>query len=218
MSEAAPELLTVAEAADALGVSVRTLRRLLSEASFAGRTQAIERRTAKGPRMTAMLPPELLADLRAHFHRGKREQTEAGYRGKAQAESEAHSEASGGTPPYAPSNEAQAGAMPAVAYLGSYQRVIAALETQNAELRADKERLYAALQLAQENLTREQSLRLLSIERAELPTSVDTPPESVKNPRDGGVKGEHLTSKAAPKSEATPKRGWWERLWGKKDK
>lgn len=217
MTDTPAEWPTVAQAAEALGVSVRTLRRLLSEAPFAGRTQAIERHTAKGHRITAMLPPELLADLKAHLHREKQGQAEAGYRGKAEADTEAHSEASRGTPPNPPPNEkvserasesektseADGAGLPALAY----QRVIAALETQNVELRADKERLYAALQLAQENLQREQALRLIGVQRAELTTTgsgAATDAES-KDTVTGG--------KGAEKSAEGQKKGWWSRLW-----
>lgn len=213
--------LTVAEAAASLGVSVRTLRRLLSEARFSGRTEAIERHTAKGPRITAMLPPDLLTDLRAHLHRGVQGQAKAGNGGEAQAASEA----SEGTLPNAPPDGAEAATLPALAY----QRVIAALEAQNADLRADKERLYEALQLAQENLKREQSLRLIGVERAELSgaasaqgeapgspeTDADTSVGAETSGAGAGKTAEGQTTPIGVKTAGKAKQpGWWARLWG----
>lgn len=59
--------LTVSEAARILGVSERTLRRLLSLAAFDEQTVAIERQTQKGRRRTETLPPVLVDALRAHI-------------------------------------------------------------------------------------------------------------------------------------------------------
>lgn len=63
----APELLTVAEAAAFLGVSERTLRRLLALPANAARTRRETRRTATGARTITLLPAELIAELAACF-------------------------------------------------------------------------------------------------------------------------------------------------------
>lgn len=61
------------------------------------------------------------------------------------------------TPPEEAEGTGSLGTVPAVLY----QHRIADLEAQNAELRADKERLYGLLETAQANLAREQALRSL---------------------------------------------------------
>ena len=61
------------------------------------------------------------------------------------------------TPPEEAEGTSAGGTLPAVLY----QHRIADLEAQNAELRADKERLYGLLETAQANLAREQALRSL---------------------------------------------------------
>lgn len=179
------EWLTVAEASQALGVSIRTVRRLLSEAEYGGRTQAVQRQTSKGTRLTTVLPPELVAQMRSRVHLGNPPKAEAASGSNAEAgngvDSEAHSGANGGALPNVPANDTEAtpGILPAVAY----QRVIAEQSARIEDLKtrldqADRREgeLLGALKQAQENLQREQSLRLLMAPMAEtLPeTPVDT--------------------------------------------
>ena len=57
------EGLTVAEASGRLGVSERTLRRLLSRPDLANRTTTTTRRTATGTRKATLIPPALLPEL-----------------------------------------------------------------------------------------------------------------------------------------------------------
>ena len=70
---------------------------------------------------------------------------------------------------------ASLGTVPAVLY----QHRIADLEARNAELRADKERLYGLLETAQANLAREQALRSLPPpEQAQIAPTVAEPVEA----------------------------------------
>jgi len=184
---------TIAEAAGDLGVSERTLRRLLSLARFTGRTVAEDRQTARGRRRTTLLPPALLADLRAYLEAekgesGAEEAREAAAPGRdSVADSPADSPADTvATVADSPANAGRvqvlpvnAGELPAAAY----REIIARLERENARLWEALRQEQEAARLAQENLTREQTLRAL-------------PPPQPEPAQE-------------PQQEAAPQRSWW---------
>lgn len=65
------ELLTVAEAAARVGLSERTLARILESDSFAGRTVTAPRDADDGAGPAALVPPPLMAELRASYEMGR---------------------------------------------------------------------------------------------------------------------------------------------------
>ncbi|MBV8875695.1 MAG: hypothetical protein JO014_23560 [Metakosakonia sp.] len=92
----ADELLTVAQACARLGVSERTLRRVLREPEQQAKLQATNRQVGGRNRQVAMIGPELLAVLQRRFLDGKQRAEPAGVAGGSQqAEQEA---ATGMTP------------------------------------------------------------------------------------------------------------------------
>ena len=211
----ADEMLTVAEAAARLGVSVRTVRRLLSVAEYRGRTRAVERHTAKGVRVTTMLPPDLLADLRAKLQLINGRQARAGNEGDTEAEPGAFTEASEGAPPNdaTESNDAaepvEDGSLTAPAYRAIIQAQAQTIEA----MRSEVVYLRGALTLAQQNLTREQTLRALPAPTLEAPAEAPGGTEA-----DGAeaVGAEAVGAEAGPAGEK-PAAGWWARLLGRKD-
>lgn len=66
------ELLTVAQACEALGVSERTLRRVLREPEQQAKLQASSRQVGGRIRQVSMIGPDLLAVLRGRFLDGSR--------------------------------------------------------------------------------------------------------------------------------------------------
>ena len=56
-------LLTVAQACKVLGISERTLRRILREPEMAARIQAKDRQTRTGLRRSSLLTPELVSEI-----------------------------------------------------------------------------------------------------------------------------------------------------------
>jgi len=205
MNTPGDELLTVAQAAARLGVSVRTVRRLLSVAEYGGRTQAVERHTSKGIRVTTMLPPDLLAEMRARLHLTDGGQVEAGSGGSSEAHREAEPEANGSAPPNDATESTDAGNLPAPAYRALIQAQAQTIEAMRSEVAYLRE----ALTLAQQNLTREQTLRALPPPTAEAPP--EAPPEAHSDGQAGvGDDGAGTeTPKQAP--------GWWARFLGAKD-
>jgi len=88
--EHAPEhLLTIPEAAARIGVSERTLYRLLKSENFAARTLTEHRQTVTGRRLTMLLPPDLMEEIGRRqplpfsqsLSQGKAEGAEEGGRG-----------------------------------------------------------------------------------------------------------------------------------------
>jgi hypothetical protein len=65
------EWITIAEAARQIGVTERSLRRLLARPDYAARTRRENRRTPSGQRQSTLLPAALLPDLNAHYERQK---------------------------------------------------------------------------------------------------------------------------------------------------
>ena len=134
------ELLTVAEAARRMKIDPKQVRR------YAGKLRTQDR-TPIGQvplrvRLTALIA---LRDTPVCEDRSRKDKDRT----------------QGGTGQDTPTEEdagtAALGTVPAVLY----QHRIADLEARNAELRADKERLYGLLETAQANLAREQALRSL---------------------------------------------------------
>jgi hypothetical protein len=214
--------LTVTEAAQALGVSIRTVRRLLSRAEYGSRTEAVERHTSKGARITTLLPPDLVADLSACIHLSKGEQDQKQSGGDPEAHtgaiSEADTRAYEGVPPNAAteSNAAtgsqgensEAGILPAAAY-----RALIQSQTQTMDaLRSEVEYLRGALTLAQQNLTREQALRSLPAPMPD-PVTQNAPDSSPGDTQDSAKEKDSMEATA----EATEDKrgGFWARLWGR---
>lgn len=71
------ELLTVAEACKVLGVSERTLRRVLKQPGIQARLQAENRQGRGKYRYVLSIPPDVLADLRVLFLDGKQASQQA---------------------------------------------------------------------------------------------------------------------------------------------
>lgn len=155
-------LLTIAEAAAKLGISERSLYRLLKSDNYAARTVTERRQTVTGKRLSTFLPAALFAEIAAaEIEKPTAANADNVDRGTA-AEHRQNADRTPASP--APVNvhaEAE-GTMPAVVY----QTRIAALEEQLLDLKADKERLYNLLEQSQANLAREQSLRLLAAPQA----------------------------------------------------
>ena len=214
------DLLTVAEAAISLGVSVRTVRRLLSVAGYGGRTQAVERHTAKGVRVTTMLPPDLLADLRAKLHLINGRKAGAGNEGDTEAGPGAFTKASEGAPPNdaTESNDAtgpaEDGSLTAPAYRAMIQAQAQTIEA----MRSEVVYLRGALTLAQQNLTREQTLRALPAPTLEAHPKAPGGTETGAMAQ-GGAEAIGTAKSPAEESpaEEKPAAGWWTRLWGGKD-
>ena len=215
----------MAEAARALRVSERTLRRALSAALFAGRTLAEDRQTPKGCRRTTLLPPDLLSDLREHL-RARETLTGSGGDSAAQAPetaagSPAGSEANAGTPP----NEPRDGELPAVAYqaiIGRQEREIAYLKQLLGEANAREQDANERQRLTLEALGREQTLRALAAPAPDVSAQAqDSPPDAPQGPQENDS-GE-VAAEAGPGenvvagdnvSEQSRRRSWWP--WGRK--
>lgn len=200
------ERLTVAEAAGKLGVSVRTIRRLLSVAKYGGRTQAVERHTSKGIRVTTMVPPDLLTDLRANLHLVNGEQAGEGNEGNTKAEPRAFSEASGGAPPNDATEPAEDGSLPAPAYRAVIQAQAQTIEAMRSEVAYLRE----ALTLAQQNLTREQTLRALPAPTLEAPQPAPEAPQVGAMPQD---QAQAVDRQAPERPQEAGMGNWWARLW-----
>ncbi len=218
MNKPDDELLTVAEASARLGVSVRTVRRLLSMAEYGGRTQAVERHTSKGVRVTTMLPPDLLADLHAKMLLTNGEQARADREGNPEAHTGALSGASGSTPPNDATEKVDDGNLPAPAYRALIQAQAQTIEV----MRAEVTYLRDALTLSQQNLAREQALRSLPAPTAaEMPVTETQAQEMPQAPpaAPGGAQtgaGVQDQAQAAERTEEAGTLGpgnWWARLW-----
>jgi hypothetical protein len=144
------ELLTVAQAAELLGVSERRLRRALALEENAARTVAGTRRTVTGTRRVTVLPPALVADLRACFERETALPTPETERG-----------ANGDT------NAAERGAPSTALVLTAgqiadlYERTLQAKDAEIATLKQALEAEREARRDAAQALAREQTLRAL---------------------------------------------------------
>lgn len=73
----ADRLLTVAEACQVLGVSERTLRRVLKGPGIEARLQAEYRQGRGKYRQVLLIPPDVIADLRSLFLDGKHSSAQA---------------------------------------------------------------------------------------------------------------------------------------------
>jgi hypothetical protein len=148
------ELLTVAQAAELLGVSERRLRRALALEENAARTVAGTRRTVTGTRRVTVLPPALVADLRAYFERETVPPTPEAERG-----------ANGGR--NSNTNTAERGASSTAMVLTAgqiadlYERTLQAKDAEIATLKQALEAEREARRDAAQALAREQTLRAL---------------------------------------------------------
>lgn len=211
-----PEWLTVAEAAKRLGLAERTLYRLLKADNYAARTLSEHRQTLTGRRLTTLLPPDLLADLKAA--QGHREATgnvnQAGANNVADNAAKTPSNADNNAAKNADnaagtvSEEPPPGTLPTVLY----QKIIADKD-------AEIEYLRGALRLAQENLSREQTLRAL-------PSPMNALAPNVPAPSFGGTTANDVPQNDVGEAQASaggagrgmePERAakgsWWARLW-----
>ena len=141
------DLLTVAEAARRMKIDPKQVRR------YAGKLRTQDR-TPTGHVPLRVRLSALIALRDAPIHDGgsqKDKDRTPGRTGQDTHRKEAEGAPTGETV------QAVLGMVPAALY----QHRIADLEAQNAELKADKERLYGLLETAQANLAREQALRSL---------------------------------------------------------
>lgn len=205
------EWLTVAEAARRLGIAPRQVRRYADKLGTGDRdTGGTSSGQGQGP-----------SPLRVRFSAVAALRADGGTKGQSRDTDRDKDRDTQGQSPGTPEDTAPEATMPAMAF----QRVIAEQAARIDSLERDKERLYNALQLAQENLKREQSLRLIGVERAELPAEASAqgqapqaePPGSPET--EGGQAKDTETGATGPeKGPEGPKAGWWARLWGKGDK
>ncbi len=77
MSDDGQELLTVAEAAGRLGVSIPRLRRLLAHPEWSQHTHTIERETKTGTRTSTVVPVSVLPAIQSAISERERNQTGA---------------------------------------------------------------------------------------------------------------------------------------------
>jgi hypothetical protein len=204
MTDAAPsELLTVAEAAARLSVSIPRLRRLLARPEFARYTTSQARETKTGTRTSLAVPVSVLPLLADGMER-ERTKTAESFPFSFGAE-----DGAAGT-------KETGGAMPALAaaLLTEKDARIDALTGALEHERNTTRRLTEALEQAQANLQREQSLRLLTHTEAQELAG----PQTEAAPEDSGdFSGFSGTPTRAgegePSEVSDKKKGWWTRLW-----
>ncbi len=195
-SNTSQERLTVAEAARRLDVSERSIYRLLKEPNFAGRTLTEHRQTVTGRRLTTVLPVDILAELEEHFSvYGTATNNDGATVTNVDNDDDNND---GRTPANGDSGSVLSVADPRLVIL--YERQLADKDAEIAFLRTQ-------LQLAQENLAREQALRALATPQ----TSIERPsdaPESI-------LAGENRKSAEPAESDAPEEkpRHWWQRMW-----
>ena len=135
-------LLTVRQAAKRLGITQRRLNLLLARPEFAGRTRALTLRTRHGVRWTAPgVPLDLLADLNNAIN-------PVGVQPPVPVPKAAVSPEPLPTEP---------GTLPAIVY----QKLLDEKDARIIDLKLENQKLHSALLLAQNNLARQQVLRVL---------------------------------------------------------
>ena len=159
------DLLTVAEAARRMRIDPKQVRR------YAGKLRTQDR-TPLGQSPLRVRLSALIALRDAPIHDGGSQKDigqdkdrTPGRTGQDTPQEEAEGTPAGETVP------AVLGTVPAALY----QHRIADLEAQNAELKADKERLFGMLETAQANLAREQALRSLPPPASEVTEAAAVP-------------------------------------------
>ena len=153
------EYITIGEGARRLGVSERTLRRILTRREYAAEMRPVTRRTKTGTRQAAAFPPRLLEALqRAIEHESNGIQNAANGGGANAADNAAP------RPTLTKTRQAPSSALVAEyadRLLAERDRVIVAHEQRIAEQAARIEALEAALERSQDALAREQTIRAL---------------------------------------------------------
>ena len=198
-SNTSQERLTVAEAARRLDVSERSIYRLLKEPNFAGRTLTEHRQTVTGRRLTTMLPVDVLAELEEHFSIYR---TVTNNDGATVTNVGNDDDNNDGRIP-ANGDNGDSGSVLSVAD----PRLVILYERQLADKDAEIAFLRTQLQLAQENLAREQALRALAAPQTSRERPSDAP-ESI-------LAGENRKSAEPAESSAAEEkpRHWWRRMW-----
>ena len=152
-------LLTVRQAAKRMGVSQKRLRSLLAQREFQNRVRQITLRTRHGVRWTAPgIPLDLLADLNAAINPVGVEPAEIVPK-----------------PEMAPATSSpEPGTLPAIVY----QKLLDEKDARIGDLKLENQKLHAALLLAQNNLARQQVLRVFPSEAQtpSLPPPATSPP------------------------------------------
>lgn len=146
------DLLTVPEAAERLGVSIRTLRRILKRPEYESEVRQVQRQTKTGTRASASIPLALLPLLSQHFEKWENE-------GNGSIPNAAQTGANRGT---ATENDGtNEGASVALVRLTN-ERLLAEKDSRIAELTAALEHERGQNVRLLEALHREQSLRAIA--------------------------------------------------------
>ncbi len=250
--------MTIPEAAAKIGVSERTLYRLLKSDNFAARTVTQHRQTVTGRRLTTLLPPDMVEEIARmqpppsvqSLSQEKAEGAKGSGTGEnvADAGEDTDNDAASGdrntgkdadnasgtvtdgdADTVLPEDTVSAVTLPAIVY----QARIMDLEAMNAELRADKERLYRLLEMAQANLAREQALRSLPAPDVEAsatkasdvgqnsaPQMPPVPPDDTETGalvQDGAEVKRTTAAPAESKLAESKPVSFWARLMGRKE-
>ncbi len=221
------EWLTITQGAAQLGISERTLYRLLKSDNFAGRTLTEHRQTATGRRLTTLLPQGVVQEIAQAQRPPAPLPAPSGGQIEPERENADNNAANGDTNAGRTPADDDSAAIDSVPAAGTgllpavvYQARIADLEALNAELRADKERLYQLLEAASANLAREQTLRALP----QAPDAWQTDPPEAPGPApedtESSAAGDPgmVTPAGAEQGGAERQKAalsWWGRLWWK---
>jgi len=208
LSDVDPEALTIAQAAARLGVSERTLYRLLKAPETAARTLTGERQTATGRRQTTLLPPELVNDLAARFEGERTPAPNADTTEKNTGTNADNDAGSNGDNTSAVSVEGEAPGPLVRALIGQYEARIA-------DLKSEVEALRAALEREQMNHARTQTLRALATPVAPAPNSPQEAPEAPYMSEAAEQEAEAGQRQEGDTGSGPKRRGWWP--WGRKD-
>ena len=179
--------VSLSDAATSLGITLPRLTRLLKRPEFAGGVSKANRPTRTGTRTVTLVSVPVLEQIRLSLAEQKQEQSGA---------KRSRSEGAEGVP------------LPPLAL-----QILAEREARLADKDAEIQRLtvtltetQSALRLAQENLRREQTLRLLPAPQGR-PAVLEQTPSVETASKIGGS-----TEQAQGKQDT----GWWARLWGGK--
>jgi hypothetical protein len=188
------DVRTIAEAAAELGVSGRTLYRLLKSDNFAGRTVTEHRQTVTGRRMTTVLPAGVVGDLKAYF---EARETPAGNDDATVTDTGVNGDTL--TPLYQ-------------RIIGEQAARIDDLKFQLAAADHRERELLDALRREQENIHRTQALRLIEGAGNAADSPQDAPEDTgaANHPPEAGKPAESPNTRHPIKQELT--RRWWQ-VW-----
>ena len=141
------EYLTVADAAAALRVGEKRLRRLLAKPEYRDRTRTLPTETRTGTRTAVHVPPDLIADLRARFEMETNADNGDRDRDEDTPSERGHPENRTGTGPKAGS----VGTVSTLQVAAIYEQRLAATEEGHQQVLAAKDQTIAALQAALEH-------------------------------------------------------------------